>query len=313
MYGKTGSTKTSNLGQLVEYLYSRFGVPVRGVFGDNRGPLQTQVNSGKLIPWDITSHPDPLGCVIAAGMGYWPVGLSEGTATGRLELTKDWGEVCGYLVEGLTEIGQLILRDREEKGIASGQPLQGWENPPEAIAYSDLKLTYRGSSMGTYGQAQAQTHRYVKNGFAKLPVPWAIFTAHQKRSIDKFNNPTNGPVIVGKALISDIPQWFDSTLHLETYFQSVPVKVGGKVKSVERRAARAFFESHKTDNLEWPAKLGVPPELMCEFYKKWPEGFVPLVLDEAGNYVSSVRQLMEMIDEHSDRQLAGGVAVGETA
>jgi len=309
LYGESGSTKTSNLGQLVEYLYSRYGVPVRGIFGDNRGPVQTQVNSGKLIPWDITSHPDPLGCIIAAGMGYFPTKLEDGIAVGDLKLTQphEWQNVSGYIIEGLTEIGHLIMRDREQKGISSGEPLQGHENPPELLTGSNLKLTFLGASRGTYGQAQSQTHRYVKNGFAKLPVPWAFFSAHQKKAFDKHGNPVYGPVIVGKALIADIPQWFDTTIHMDKYFYDVGVKAAkGRVTTVTRQGARAYFTSHKDSQVPtviWPAKLGVPPELMADIFTHWPAGYVPLVL-EGEKYVSSVATLLQLIEEHSDEQIA---------
>ena len=213
LYGKTGSTKTSNAGQLIEYLYERFQVPVRGVFGDNRGPVQTQVNSGKLIPWDITTHPDPLGCIIAASKGYWPSKLDDGVATGPLKMTTtdEMQGISGYLCEGLSENGQLIMRDREDKKISTGEPLVA-ETLEPITGQADLKIAYAMGSRGTYQFAQIQTHRYVKNGFAKLNVPWAIFTAHQIRTFDKYNNRVLGPVIVGKALVESIPQWFDITL-----------------------------------------------------------------------------------------------------
>lgn len=306
IYGKTGSYKSSNLGQIVSYLCQRFGGVVRGVFGDNRGPLQTQVNSGELQPWDITTHSDPLGCLIAVGKGYWPTRLVDGVAVGPLKMTTpdEWLQVASVLCEGLTENGALIMRDREDKNVSTGEPLVGVALE-QLTGTPGLSINYAMGSRGTYQFAQIQTHRYVKNGFAKLPVPWAIFTAHEKNTLDKYNNRVCGPVIVGKALIEHISQWFDLTLHLDTYFYDHVVKKGAK--PIKRQGSRAYFMSHQDQAIPtaiWPAKLGVPPELFSQILEKYPEGYVSLVLDQHGFYVSSVKDLLVMIDEHSDNQLA---------
>ena len=309
MYGETGSMKSSNAADIVDYLYERWGVPVLGVFGDNRGPLQSQVNRGRLIPWDIYTHSDPLGCIIAASTGYWPVRLEDGRAVGPLKLrTGDaWNEISGFLVEGLTENGMLIMRDREMKRCSTGEPLVALTS--ELIAGTNETIHYAMGSRGTYQFAQIQTHRYVKNGFAKLPVPWVIMTAHESKGTDENGRPVYGPVIVGRAMIDTIPQWFDNTIHMDKYFFDVTVtgKDAKKTKTtIKRQGARAFFTGHvdaAIPTVFWAAKLGVPTDLMMEIFDAWPEGYVPLTLDRAGKYCSGVRDIIEMIDAHSDAQV----------
>ena len=49
-------------------------------------------------------------------------------------------------------------------------------------------------------------------------------------------------------------------------------------------------------NMMWPAKLGVSPRIQAQVEKKWPGGFVPILMDENGEYVSSVVDLLNVID-----------------
>ncbi len=304
IYGESGVFKTSNVAEFCCWLNARFGGKVRGVFGDNRGPLREVVEAGIMEPWDIMTHADPLGCITAASQGYWPSKLENGVATGKL--TKDMSGVAGYVVEGLTEIGTLLMRNNEAKKRSTGEPLVADFN----LTIDGIKFEYAMGSRGTYQFVQNQTHRYVKTGFAGLDVPYVLCTSHESKGFDDFNNPVFGPVIVGSALVDRICQWFDMALHFDKYFYElqVPGVNGAAAKKVLRTGARAYFTSHADANIKtaiWQAKLGIETYLMDGIYGMWPEGYVPLLYgvnpqapkDGAG-YYSSLRTLMEIIDPY---------------
>lgn len=300
-YGESSSYKTSNIGEFIEWMYARYGVPVRGLFGDNYGPLRRQIDDGLLIPWNLTTTNDPLAALLLAGEGYWPDKLENGVAVGK-SLVKtslvDFPKVCcGYVVEGFTENGTLIMRNLEKKNQSTGEPLVA--SFTETMLGQTVK--YAMGSRGTYQFVQNQTHRYFKLGFAGLPVPWVVVSAHEAKGFDEQGNPFFGPVIVGKAMIDTIPQWFDHVIHFDKYEFEVP---GTKIV---RMGSRAYFTSHKDvkiPTITWTAKLGVEPYLMAHIYDKWPAGYIPLIISNVAakgaepqyEYTSSLRTLLELMD-----------------
>ena len=298
LYGPSGSFKTSNIGQAAQWAVQRYGGVVRGLFGDNYGPLGWEVANDIVEPWSLTTTPDPLACILLAAQGYWPTNLVDGRATDKLAMTKAWDGVAGYIIEGLHENGVLIMRNLEQKQRSTGEPLVA----EFGELVDGLKVQYAMASRGTYGFVQNQTHRYFKMGFAGLPVPWVFVTTHEFRGKDKSDKRLVGPMIVGKAMTGVTSQWFDHVLHFEQFNQQVTLsaeeqKTAG-VKTVLRAGSRAWFTRHPDEevpSLMWPAKLGVEPWLMEHIYGRWPKGYIPLV-NNANGYVSSVRTLLELID-----------------
>lgn len=294
IYGATGSFKTSNLAEYVRWLNERYGGVVRGLFGDNYGPCRAEVQDGILEPWDLTSEPDPLACILLASIGYWPQKLKDGRPVGQVLVKDQYKGVSGYLIEGFKENADLFMRMMERKRQATGEPMVG-EHASSAYGQT---VSYSVSSRGTYQFVQNQSHRYFKLGFKGMPVPWVAVSSHEYA---KKSEGIYGVAVAGKALARVVPQWFDHTLHFESCDVEVAVPIldgtGKKVgeNKYRRTSSRAHFAAHLIDNVRWYAKLGVESYLMDYIYQRWPAGYIPLLM-EGGRYVSSVRTLLDVID-----------------
>lgn len=288
-FGVTGSFKSSNAAEYVEWLYARYGGITRGLFGDNFGPLSRQVNDGLLDAWDLTGEPDPLGCILRASEGYWPEKLVNGRVVGDKLIKNNFNGVSGYLIEGFKENADLFMRMLEKKKWDTGEPLMGHH----ADMVYGVPVTYAMSSRGTYFFVQNQTHRYFKLGFKGLPVPWVMVTSHECVNAKK---GVYGVAVAGTALARDVPQWFDHTLHFDKGLVEVSVRVGNKIEKIHRVGGRAFFDEHVRDNVKWQAKLGVDTYTKAGIYQKWPMGYIPLLMQEDGALTSSIRTLLEVID-----------------
>jgi hypothetical protein len=67
----------------------------------------------------------------------------------------------------------------------------------------------------------------------------------------------------------------------------------------ETTGVKMFFMAHpdpESKLLFWPAKLGVTPKIQSGVSKKYPDGFIPVMIDENGEPLSGIRDLMDMID-----------------
>ena len=322
LYGQTGSFKTSNIAEYIEWLYARYGGIVRGVFGDNFGPCRQQIKDGILQAVDLTAVKDPLGMLLLFSKGYWP---EEITPEGQI--IKMWPKgskpnfngVAGYAIEGFDENAELIMRDLEAKKQSTGEPLGlcGKDSPAMFDLINGERVDYAMVSRGSYRFLQLQTYRYYKLGFKGLPVPWVAVTSHEYFKGATKESPSTkwGVSLAGPALTKVIPQWFDHCLHFECINVEAQAQrqVGNKIVTdkVTRAGSHAHFAPHMIDNRRWYAKLGVEPYLMAHIYRQWPSGYIPLLMQEDGQYVSSVRTLLELIDPAPSPATAEG-AHGES-
>lgn len=303
MYGPTGSFKSSNCAEFIEWVYTRYGGITRGLFGDNYGPMKRQVQDGLLVPWDLTTTADPLACILLAGDGYWPEQLKDGVPVGSKLVKGNFTGVSAYVIEGFKENADLFMRLMERKRQATGEPLVG-EHASTAFGQT---VSYAVGSRGTYQFVQNQTHRYFKLGFKGLPVEWIAATSHDYA---KKKDGVYGVAVAGSALAKVVPQWFDHCLHFEKIVVGVQVNLTGKVETILRDGSRAWFNGHLIDNVRWHAKLGVESHLMDYIYSRWPHGYIPLTM-KGTEYASSVRALMEVIDPYpqtAQQQAQPGVA-----
>jgi hypothetical protein len=173
----------------------------------------------------------------------------------------------------------------------------------QAIPGTNISFEFSSSTEASYLNVQNITQRYCKR-LTALPVGRVLVTAHEGKGVDnKTKRLVFGPAIIGKALTDLVCGWFGITMHHESYMYAKQVKTGeGKntqVVSVPKRGARAYFESHPDSdapNIFWPAKLECTPRMHSRIEKVWPEGFVPLLKNEEGEYVSGIHTLLAMID-----------------
>ena len=301
-YGESGTYKTSNLGEIADYLCAAYGGPVRLVTADSGvGPVQDQIDRGVIEYWRITTCQNPLAMIRKVCRGHWPdkwIDAANGIADESSLVSKtsrDTGLIAGasgVMIEGLTMIASLISYDLvTRKQRATGEPL--------AAVFDEAGEKFADTSRGTYKFVQNQTFGYITE-LKGLACPWVVVTGHEGKGEDETNRRIYGPAVMGKAMTDQVCGWFENTLHFEKYMFQVKAS-GSKKGEVDRKepGVRAFFASHQDPevaNAFWPAKLGVTPAITARIKDKWPNNYIPLLIDGQGVYASSVAKLVEMID-----------------
>jgi hypothetical protein len=297
-YGILGTFKSTQLGLIANWLYSEFGGVVRMLTADSGlGPVREYIDAGIIHHINLNSCQYPVAVVKRVSKGYWPkrIDLATGKideATLALTTEAEWQGVSGYLIEGITRIAELYKIDSERKGRSIGEPLQGSD---KAAVQAELGEQYLGASRGTYMGAQGLTADYVER-FKGLPVPWVVYTGHESKGEDENDRPCYGPAVLGKALNSVVGGWFENTLHSQQFHYD---KKDSKGNTIRKTGVKLFFTSHPDatfPKMTWPAKLGVSPRIQAQVEAKWPGGYVPLLMDASGEYVSSIVDLLNVID-----------------
>lgn len=309
-FGESGTTKTSQLAEFAKYQVSRFAgddLHVRLVSGDSTWkPCSKLVrfeggkHVGVVRPLNVkVPHPQKLAILTALSEGYWPNEIDEyGIADFSKGMHKDLNGVVGMGWEGLTEVGDVIMQHLTDTQRATGEPLQATFS--QSVPGMNLKYDYSGASRGTYGFVQAFTRKYVKS-LASLPIDRVLVTAHEGKGVSEMTGMKKtivGPVIVGTAAVDKISGWFGTTLHFESYMYED--KKRGRIPGV-----CAYYQRHpdpEVGNIFWPAKLDCPLDVMARVIKRWPQGFIPLQINEKGECVSGIHTLLRMIDEEEVEQ-----------
>lgn len=290
IYGDSGTYKSSNLGELAEYLFERYGLISRLITADSGvSPMQEQIDRGVIIHWDLTTAKNPMGLFKKALRGYWPDKLVKGKAdegTFRLNSPAELSQFGGYFIEGLTRIADVMMQDLRDKRRDTGEPLQA--------KFEDGGVSFAQASRGTYGFVQTYTQDWVGE-LKALPVPWVIVTAHEGKGEDGVSKKTIfGPAIVGKAATDKVCGWFENSVHCQSYTYTVKGEAGTK------EGVQACFMKHadvEVKSVYWPAKLGIPTRAMAGVLRKYPLGYVPLRIDKDGVYTSGIHSLVGVIED----------------
>src|SRR2546430_3376547 len=73
--GDTGSGKTTNIGEVSDYVLKKYGKLTRMVGADKGGfgPLTGMVKSGQISYWAVNAWKNPIAAMHKAVRGYWPL------------------------------------------------------------------------------------------------------------------------------------------------------------------------------------------------------------------------------------------------
>jgi hypothetical protein len=296
-YGKTGTTKTSQIRYLAEYVFEKTGKRTRMITSDTGSlwsPIEDLVEEGIVIPLLFPTDPryNPLSTMRKLRRGEWPKDgeLKPSTQVGMQwknpnvwepwtsEQTKTIG---AYAVESLTSYGSGILRDLAEKNISVGNGSVPGFREEEGEKFGQ-------NTMQHYGMGQSEILEML-NSFIALPIEIFYVTALEGAGEDD-DGPTKrtvlGPKSLGKAITEVIPQRVGDCLHL---VDSTDEKTGA-------REIRAYLRNHpdsQVAKMNWPAKVRLlnTPRVLAEFTKRYPQGFMRLTVE------NGLRELLDFKDE----------------
>lgn len=290
IYGESGTYKTSQLAEIAEYLYKRYGGITRLATADSGvSPLQEQIECGAIQYWDITTSKNPMGLFKKVVGGYWPDKIENGKAdesSFRKVTAAEWKGINGFFIEGITRVADVMMKDLREKRRDTGEPLQA--------KFEDSGVSFAQGSRGTYGFVQTYCQDWIGE-LKALPCPWVVVTAHEGKGEDLVTKKTIfGPAIVGKAGTDKVCGWFENSIHTESY------KYTKKNDTTKHEGVRGCYVRHadlEVPNVYWPAKLGITPKAMAAVIKRYPKFFVPFTINDAGVYTSGVHTLIQLIDD----------------
>lgn len=296
-YGESGTFKTTNAGFFAKYIWKKYRKRTRLISADGGGwaPIQHYIDAGLIIPWaigsigvDPTKKASPMVIVRKLSRGQWPkVTKIAGKEVLQLQPTtpEEFAEIGGYIVEGLTSIGDLEMEELRRDQRQIGEDAVG-----KFSAQTDLSSeveTFSANNRAHYNFVQNEIFTMVR-AFGSLPVNHVLFTAHEGKGEDEGTREAiRGPAIVGKAATGKVPSWVGDCIHYESYIEPVTVEVtegGKKFQSQQQRSVvRAYFTRHpdqRFPNIYYPAKPRVVSELIPELFKKWPGGYFKLETDK---------------------------------
>jgi hypothetical protein len=253
IYGDTGTTKTSRLGDCAEYYARKTGKPVRGVFSDTGGygAIQNLVDDGTVIPF-VLSH--ERGETLIEDMdklsrGWWPEDPKNPKSKlvyGKLD------NISAMMFDGGTSWCQMMLSFHESsvKYVAQSESIVATgvrvpEMPKDSYIKSGEYLR-RFTGRSDYGGVQARIKEFIRNS-AMLSVP-SEWTCLETKGTDETKRPIGGPDWIGQALTGVSGPWFGNILHLDFIEKEQDVKVGDATVKVRMAVPHLFTRSHQKQN-----------------------------------------------------------------
>jgi hypothetical protein len=284
VYGRSGVGKSTQARYIAEYIAKKSGKKTRYIALDRGSlwsPLQDLVDSGIVIPLEFqtASEYNPMAIMRKLRRGEFPengvINMPErvikngkvmyNPMTKWLPWTeKETAEIGAIVVDSITSFATSFMSDAKQKNIRMGGESGAQPREEEGEISGTNTQTH-------YGDAHLEVLDAI-NAFQALPVEIAFFTALEDTGTDDSSGTKKialGPATVGKAIVSVVPQRVQNNIHLTAD------GIGSK------RQVKAWYQEHPSDiaSLQWPAKIGLLPHELPEFWKAYPQGFIPLSLE----------------------------------
>lgn len=273
-YGRTGSTKTSQVGHLAEYVWEKWHQPTRLVSADPAGwqTIDHLVAAGLVIPYQVTIDTKfPLEKLMRLCQGWWPADLNDPNA--KLIQSPIDG-IGAYAFEGMTSFGTLLMTEWNRRTDIS---IPG--TPKESFV-KDETMRWGFSGMTHYGFTQQRIFEAVATS-NHLRVHKVLWTAHEGSGKEK-SRSIFGPKIVGEAMTGENGAWFGAMLHLMNVDQEVsvddPIHTGKKM-TIVRRVPLMFLREHIDPGDAYRVPYIAKPRGPSSLWMEWPDWMEPNIGD----------------------------------
>jgi len=284
-FGRTGSTKTSQVGHMAEYIYDKYGQKTRLISADPGGwvPVEHLVKAGLIEPYQMTIDAKfPLEDLVHLALGWWP------DATGKIIKVPVPADIGAYAFEGMTSFSTLIMTNLVKRTDIS---IPG--TPKESFVKDDT-MRWGFSGQSHYGFIQQRIYEVV-NHSNHLPVHKVLWTAHEGPGKEK-SRAVYGPKVTGEAVTGENGAWFGALLHLMQVDQQVEVADPihqGKKMVINRRVPLMFLREHIDPGDAYRVPYMAKPRGPSSLWQEWPDFMEPNI----GNFYRK-------LDEMGDKALA---------
>ena len=298
VFGRTGSTKTTQVGHMAEYIMEKYGQKTRLVSADPGGWISIEhlCSAGIIDPVQINLQtPFPLEAITRYSMGWWP------DAHGKLVKAEVPKDVGAYAFEGLSTFSILIMSN-----LVSRKDIHIPDTPKES--WVDDKLEGGGMHWGFSGRAhygfiQQRMYEIVTNS-NHLPVHKVLWTAHETDAKDNQKRAIMGPQIIGEAMTGQCGAWFGAMLHMFPVEKSVqaddPIDKGKKI-SISRYVPIMFLRDHIDPKDTYKIPFMAKPRGPSSLWQEWPDYMEPNI----GNFYKKLDTMAQKaLDEIRAKQEA---------
>jgi hypothetical protein len=209
LYSRTGAGKTAQIGELAEHTFVKTGKPTILWSADKGGTktIQPYIDLG-IIEVVLMESTDPFIFLNKAASGH------KRDANGKF-IKVDISKYGCAAFESFRSFADSMMMSMEQK-LAQGVNIGGSANISFQAASDGDTLKVSAGNMSIYGVAQNQIRNEVWNSH-KLDVPYLIWTSAVSKDEDiNAAGKVLGPDVIGKAMTTVTPYWFDYTIRLDT-------------------------------------------------------------------------------------------------
>lgn len=209
MYSRTGAGKTAQIGELAEYAFVKTGKPTILWTADKGGTktIQPYIDLG-IIEVVTMGSTDPFVFLNKSTSGF------KRDAAGKF-VKADMSKYAVAAFESFRSFADGMMVSMEQK-LASGVNIGGSANITFQAASDGETLKVSAGNQSIYGVAQNQIRNEVWRSHA-LDVPYLVWTSAVSKDEDiNASGKVLGPDVIGKALTTVTPYWFDYTIRIDT-------------------------------------------------------------------------------------------------
>lgn len=215
IYGRSRSGKSTLVAEMAEYVYSTTGKKTRLYTADKGGigPIEPYVNLGIVDVVELGDS-DPWMYLNKTVRGAsrdtnnkWVVGNND--------------DIGMFAFEGMTSIADALMQDLAHKA-ANGINVGGAGNVSFNVVESGESIKVGGNNVAHYGIVQARCLDEIMQS-QRLTADYVMWTASASRDDDSASSvKVLGPQLVGKAMTSEIPRFFNLSFRLDC----IPAQMG---------------------------------------------------------------------------------------
>lgn len=208
LYGRSGSGKSTQIGELAEYVFKKLGKRTRLATADRGGldPILPYVKLGLVEPVEMGDS-DPWIFLNKVTRGYvrdknekWVQGNNSNIGCFAFESMRSMAEAL---------MANLAVKAGQNVSIGGGS------NISFDVAGDGEKLKISGNNMAHFGVVQNRMTEEIWQS-QKLDAPYICWTSSVSKDEDQAAaTKVLGPDVIGKALTAEVPRWFNVTYRID--------------------------------------------------------------------------------------------------
>lgn len=208
LYGRTRAGKSTQIGSMAEYVFKTEGKPTRLYTADRGGvdPLRPHMDLG-IVQVVEQGDTDPFIFLNKAVRGMMR------DAKGKW-VPGDNANIGMFAFESMTSFADALMAEMVKR-MSEGVSIGGGANISFTVNSDGETLKVGGSNMAVFGVCQ---NRITEEVWAsqRLAAPYILWTASMSKDDDQSGGgKVLGPQVIGKALTSEVPRWFNLTFRID--------------------------------------------------------------------------------------------------